>query len=262
MLVTDENSVRTWEDKTHYRTVQQIFFENTRYQLTDAWKATVISGSLYRYTAPNEKIGLEFANDNLFNLLGAKVTRWNKGKYESIIINYEHIVTNEYIKVFDDECFLKIYSSGQTEFYGYHSSLWPQSSIFIAKIEKINYHPLHPNDLPSTFNKITLIDKVNKYPYVICVKDGSLATYCAIKVIEITSAPTKIEYTVGEQFDPTGMIVTAIAYDGTAKEITNYTLDNTTFTAEGEATVVISYTTEDNDVYTANVVVTVSATTE
>ena len=69
---------------------------------------------------------------------------------------------------------------------------------------------------------IILIDQVNGYHYIACMQNGNFVTYCATKSIEITAIPTKIEYTAGEYFDPTGMIIIATAYDGTTKEITDF----------------------------------------
>lgn len=72
-------------------------------------------------------------------------------------------------------------------------------------------------------NSVVFIDQVNGYHYIACMRDGNFVTYCAIKSIEITQMPTKINYTAGEYFDPEGMIITATYYDGVIKEITDYT---------------------------------------
>ena len=82
---------------------------------------------------------------------------------------------------------------------------------------------------------IILIDQINGYHYIACMRNGNFVTYCATKSIEVTAMPTKTEYTTGEYFDPAGMTVVATAYDGTTKEITDficpssYILDNDTF---------------------------------
>lgn len=82
---------------------------------------------------------------------------------------------------------------------------------------------------------IILIDQINGYHYIACMRDGNFVTYCAIKSIEVTTMPTKTEYTAGEYFDPAGMTIVATTYDGTTKEITDfiypssYILDNDTF---------------------------------
>ena len=41
--------------------------------------------------------------------------------------------------------------------------------------------------------------------------------------IEVTTEPTKVAYTEGETFDPTGMVVTGTYSDSTTEEITDYT---------------------------------------
>lgn len=70
-------------------------------------------------------------------------------------------------------------------------------------------------------NGIAFIDQVNGYTYVVCMREGNLVIYSAVKSIEVTSMPNKTEYTVGEYFDPTGMIVMAVCDDGTTKDITS-----------------------------------------
>lgn len=41
--------------------------------------------------------------------------------------------------------------------------------------------------------------------------------------IEISKAPNKVDYTEGEKFSPTGLVINAVYSDGSKKEITNYT---------------------------------------
>lgn len=60
--------------------------------------------------------------------------------------------------------------------------------------------------------------------------------------IEITKAPTRTTYTVGEKFDKTGMKVIAKYTDGSSKEITNYTIENGDKLVKGQTSVKISYT--------------------
>ena len=60
--------------------------------------------------------------------------------------------------------------------------------------------------------------------------------------IEITKAPNKTNYTIGEKFDKTGMIVTAIYSDGTQKEITNYTISPNSTLTKNDSKITVSYT--------------------
>ena len=85
------------------------------------------------------------------------------------------------------------------------------------------------NKPPVTRQSLTLIDSVNGFPYTIQMVNGSLVSYCATKSIEITTMPDKLSYMQGQKFDPTGMVVTAVAYDGGAREITNYTYSDDYF---------------------------------
>lgn len=103
---------------------------------------------------------------------------------------------------------------------------------------------------------IFFIDQINGYKYVACMRDGNFITYCAIKNIEVTSMPSKTEYVTGEYFNPTGMVVSAVAYDGTTKEIVDYTLPESYLT-NGTTSVKISYI-DAGLIYTVNVPVTVN----
>ena len=63
-----------------------------------------------------------------------------------------------------------------------------------------------------------------------------------IERIEITTQPNKTEYLIDREFDPTGMVVTAIYTDNETKEvITDYTYDITTLSVEGEQVITIKY---------------------
>lgn len=58
----------------------------------------------------------------------------------------------------------------------------------------------------------------------IAIKDnvGNVNEYVVLSSIKITKAPNKVDYLSGEDFDNTGMIVTAIYNDGSTKDITDY----------------------------------------
>lgn len=60
--------------------------------------------------------------------------------------------------------------------------------------------------------------------------------------ITVTTPPTKTAYVVGENFDKTGMVVTATYEDSSTAPITDYTITNGTALTAGQTTVTISYT--------------------
>ncbi|MBQ3497744.1 MAG: bacterial Ig-like domain-containing protein [Clostridia bacterium] len=60
--------------------------------------------------------------------------------------------------------------------------------------------------------------------------------------ITVSSLPDKQTYSVGEDFDSTGLVVKANYSDGTSKTVTDYTLDSFDSTTEGTKTVTVSYT--------------------
>ena len=59
---------------------------------------------------------------------------------------------------------------------------------------------------------------------VISVRSGSSETP-VITGIEITTAPDRTEYKAGEEFDPEGMVVSAVYSDGRRQTITDYTYE-------------------------------------
>lgn len=75
--------------------------------------------------------------------------------------------------------------------------------------------------------------------------------------IEVTTNPTKLVYTQGEDFDQTDMVVTATYTDGTTKEITDYEITDGTNLYYGQSYVTISYT-EDGETRTTTVNITVN----
>ena len=69
--------------------------------------------------------------------------------------------------------------------------------------------------------------------------------------IEVTEYPNNIEYLVGESFDPTGMVVTAIYSNGAKRVVTDYTYSPTGPLAESNNSINISFT-EDGKTGTAS----------
>ena len=70
-------------------------------------------------------------------------------------------------------------------------------------------------------------------------------TYTVRKLTSITiTPPTRTVYSVGDEFDPTGMVVTAIYDDGERREVDTWTTDFATVTSEKglDKVVTVSYT--------------------
>lgn len=78
-----------------------------------------------------------------------------------------------------------------------------------------------------------------------------------INSIDITTAPIKTTYIEGQNFDASGMKVTANYNDGTSKEVTNYTISDGNNLAIGKTTVTVSYT-ENGVTKTTTQAITVS----
>ena len=62
-----------------------------------------------------------------------------------------------------------------------------------------------------------------------------------VKRIEITTPPAKTEYMAGENFEPAGMVVTAVYKDGTSEPITNYSIFHGDKLTKGQEYVTIQY---------------------
>ena len=75
-----------------------------------------------------------------------------------------------------------------------------------------------------------------------------------VESIEITSQPDKLEYKVGENFDSTGMEVTAYYVDETSEVVTGYTISGFDPNADGEQIVTVTFGGK-----TAELVVTVDS---
>lgn len=71
----------------------------------------------------------------------------------------------------------------------------------------------------------------------------STSTVQEVKVtrLVVSAKPTKTKYSVGEKFDPTGMVVTAIYSNGIREEVKDYTYDKTGELTTEDTTVTISY---------------------
>lgn len=99
-------------------------------------------------------------------------------------------------------------------------------------------------------NEIVLKDIENGHRYIVQMKNGTLVSICACVSIAVTTSPNKTSYVEGEEFDPTGMVVTAACEDGTTREISNYQYNMNLI----DNTVTISYT-ERGVVYTTSIAI-------
>lgn len=98
-----------------------------------------------------------------------------------------------------------------------------------------------------TLDCISLKDKINGYTYTLEMRNGQLCSVCACSSIMVSAFPDKTEYEQGEEFDPTGMIISVVCEDGSTREITNYTCSDIV-----DGIVTITYI-EDGTEYTTNI---------
>lgn len=78
--------------------------------------------------------------------------------------------------------------------------------------------------------------------------------------IKVTTQPTKTTYVVGEKFDKTGMVVTAVYSDKTEKAVTNYTFAPTDELGVTDKEIVVTYT-EKSVTKSVSVAITVAEAT-
>lgn len=72
--------------------------------------------------------------------------------------------------------------------------------------------------------------------------EESLVPTVSLVGISINTQPNKLEYYVGDSFDPSGMVITLFYSDGTSKNVTaGYTYSIKNFTSVGAQTVIIDY---------------------
>lgn len=69
----------------------------------------------------------------------------------------------------------------------------------------------------------------------------TISVELVVSGLEISAAPTKVNYVAGETFDPTGMEITAVYNDGSRKTINDYTIDKTGALTVKDKVVTISY---------------------
>ena len=93
--------------------------------------------------------------------------------------------------------------------------------------------------------------------FTVTVEEESQAT---LEGIEVTTLP-KVQYFVGDEFDPSGMVVTASYSDGKTRNVTGYTIDpedGSILNTAGSQTVTVSYS-EGDVTKTTTFIVTVEA---
>lgn len=90
-----------------------------------------------------------------------------------------------------------------------------------------------------------LKDAINGYHYIIQMRGGKLVSFCRCASIQITKKPDKLVYLEGEIFDPTGMIIEAVAEDGTVFEINQYAYDDSPLVIDQQVKIVYTEMSKD-----------------
>ena len=84
------------------------------------------------------------------------------------------------------------------------------------------------------------------------------STPATLTGISVKTAPTKVTYNEGDNFDKTGMVIEATYSDSTKKDVTTYTYTPTAALTTSDTTITISYT-EDGVTKTCTQAITVNA---
>ena len=115
--------------------------------------------------------------------------------------------------------------------------------------EKVNLEEI-PKDTKVELNQYNInAFKISKNPTKGDNIEGKInVTKNKVEKIEITKLPNKTQYSVGEKFDATGMVVKAKYLDGTEKEITDYKITKTESLKIGDTTITIEYVPRYDDV--------------
>ena len=113
----------------------------------------------------------------------------------------------------------------------------------VEEITDYTYAPtgsltLDNKEITITYKKDDVIKTVTQ---PIEVVKSSQEITAKLSKIEIKSKPIKAEYTEGEKFDKTGMVVVAKYSDGTSKEVTNYTVSPSENLKEDDKQVKITF---------------------
>lgn len=91
------------------------------------------------------------------------------------------------------------------------------------------------NSLPAGKTSVTISYEEKTVTQAITVSENN------VESISITTPPIKTNYNAGEDFDKTGMVITAVYSNGDTREITDYVITDGTNLKNGQTSVTISY---------------------
>lgn len=103
----------------------------------------------------------------------------------------------------------------------------------------VESYTVSPSVLTADTTKVTISYKGKTAEVPVTVTEAK------VKEIKITAAPTKTEYTEGDVFNPSGMVITAAYENGTEKATTDYTYTPYRELTTEDDGIEISYTGED-----------------
>lgn len=113
--------------------------------------------------------------------------------------------------------------------------------IFLGKVAGCNYTGLTEDKVTVNGKEVSVFENPSTGDMRVFHELEVLKVVKTVERIEITKQPTKTEYMAGEDFDPTGMVVTAVYEDGTSEPITNYIIFRGDKLVQGQADVTIQY---------------------
>ena len=143
----------------------------------------------------------------------------------------------------------------------------PKISILQNNVTKVSEKMAKQNEYTYTYSyntttasgeqKIIISEACDLAGNVMESKEKSIYITTILSKIEVTTQPSKTTYIEGQNFDKTGMKVTATYNNGTTKEVTNYTITDGNNLTVGKTSITISYT-EDGVTKTTTVQITVN----
>jgi len=77
--------------------------------------------------------------------------------------------------------------------------------------------------------------------FTACSIEQQLPKEKTLESIAVTTLPSKTIYTIGEVFNPTGIVVTAVYDDGSSEVITGYSMDGFDSSSAGGKTITVTF---------------------
>ncbi|MBO5461114.1 MAG: discoidin domain-containing protein [Ruminococcus sp.] len=198
----------TGESDNGYSTWNQVYLQYDFENLYDVESITIYRNSFANAICDFKDVKIELSETEDFAdptvIYGTEdVKETEETKGSAQIINLDETVTAQYIRIYGKGQYIQNLPLGG--WAGYSNA--------------VRFHEIQVMGVPSSATETKVLDS-----------------------IEITTAPTKTEYTEGETFDTTGMVVTANWSNGTQTDVTEKVTYSTEELKTTDTSVTVTYT--------------------